>query len=302
MIAHAGQGDVRALVEEWVEDIGQRLGHCPIHVRTCRRVAMAFVAWSGVQSPEQIEPVSVMRWLRARGESVGRKTVLNEMSVIRTFADWLVSCGILSHNRIAGIRLPRAPKSKGCLPFTVDEATRIVAAAEAAELRAGGLPRAGGPLRSTFYRFILFTGLRFSEAAAQLWEDIDLNEMTLRVTHDKARRADVIPISPQAAETLRRWQPWSTGPLVFPRVPCNKSLERDMRSAGVEIKAGNWHRFRKCLITTLRRNGASLNQICRVARHVDPRTTMQSYDLHELDELRPVVQLFPNLPTSPKIS
>ncbi len=301
MIAHAGQGDVRALVEEWVEDIGQRLGHCPIHVRTCRRVAMSFVAWASIHEADQIEPITVMRWLRARGQIVSRKTVLNEMSVIRTFADWLVSCGILSHNRVAGIRLPRAPKSRGCLPFTVDEATRIVAAAEDAERRPGA-HRAHGPLRSTFYRFVLLTGLRFSEASAQLWEDIDLESLTLRVTHDKARRNDVIPITRQVADSLVRWRAWSTGPLVFPRVPCNKSLERDMRAAGVEIKAGNWHRFRKCLITTLRRNGADLNQICRVARHVDPRTTMQSYDLHEVDELRPIVQLFPNLPTSPKNS
>lgn len=294
MIALGDRGDIASVIDEWCDDIGRRLGHCDIHVRTCRRVTLMFVAWAKVRSAEQIDPVSVMRWLRHRGEQVSRKTALNEMSVLRTFVDWLVASGHLTHNRISGIRLPRAPKSRGCRPFTIEEAAAIILAAEEAE-GSSGRSRIHGPLRSTFYRVMLFTGLRFSELRVQEWQDVSLAERWLRVTHDKARRHDVIPISQQTADALVRWSRWSKGPLVFPHVPCNKSLERDMESAGVEVVAGNWHRFRKCLITTLRKKGATLNQVCRVARHLDPKTTMLSYDWHELDELRQVTALFPQL-------
>ena len=295
MIAHGDHDDIAPLIAEWCEDIGKRLEHCAIHVRTCRRVASMFCAWAKIRSADQIDPLSVMRWLRARGDRVSRKTALNEMSVIRTFVDWLVSAGHLEHNRIAGIRLPRAPKSRGCQPFTIDEARAIIEAADLAE-SSSGRSRIHGPLRSSFYTVMLLTGLRFSEMRAQRWDDIHFGERWLRVTHDKSRRCDVIPLSAQTVAALRRWRNWSTGELVFPNAPCNKSLDRDQKAAGVAVQPGNWHRFRKCLITTLRRKGASINEICRIARHVDPKTTMNSYDWHELDDLRKVTELFPSLP------
>jgi integrase len=264
-------------IDAWIEDSIDRLGRDRYSAAKQARIVLRFARESGVRSLEEISARLVTAWLARIGhEGAASQTRANALSAIRSFVRWAVEVERLDANPLELVRLARRERSgQGASAFTADEVAALVAIArrdiEESNLRLSK----GADLRATLYLVLATTGLRIGEARTQRWADVDLERRSLVVTRDKARRRDSIPLCEEAVEVLRWWRSRCEGPLVFAMVPTHRTLERDMRRCGIESGAGQWHRFRKAAITIRAEAGVPMWDLTRLARHVDPRTTLR---------------------------
>ena len=72
-----------------------------------------------------------------------------------------------------------------------------------------------GDIARDFLMLLLLTGLRRSEAADLMWENVDLEGRTLMIPDPKNREAHTLPLSDYLLELLLRRQRSSRGPYVF---------------------------------------------------------------------------------------
>lgn len=123
---------------------------------------------------DTVTPLSIQAFygeLMARGLSA--RTVRNCHTVIRQALRQAVRWRLLAHNPALDVDLPKArPKELCCLG--PDEAIRFLAAA--AEDR-----------YFFFWTFMLATGVRFGEAAAVRWEDVDWSAATVAIVRSLFR-------------------------------------------------------------------------------------------------------------------
>ncbi|BCX88478.1 hypothetical protein MIN45_P0847 [Methylomarinovum tepidoasis] len=86
-------------------------------------------------------------------------------------------------------------------------------------------------LHADFFRLVLLTGLRKSEALGLTWEDVDLKARLLTVTDTKARRPHALPLTDYLAGMLERHRH---------RQRCDRRLHRHRyRAAAGPDAAGN---------------------------------------------------------------
>ncbi len=147
-------------------------------------------------------------------------------------------------------------------------------------------------------------GLRVSEILALKWQDIDFNDLTIRVVrkvvNGRVSRVkteyseDELPLDPAFAAELRRWQeqcPPSEGDWVFPNPASGNPYyaseigKRHLRSAGEKanlehrgqpIKLG-WHTFRHTYRAWLDSTGTPVGVQQKLMRHANVSTTMDCY-------------------------
>lgn len=190
------------------------------------------------------------------------------------------------------IRLPRNGPCRGAEPITLEQFRRLLDVARRCDESDDGRKGRWGPLRETLYLVLGLTGLRIGELAVQEWADTDLVSAILRVTADKARRNDVIPIAGEAIEALSAWRRWSAGPLLFPVIPSHHTIAEQLTLAGI-VGRGRWHRFRKFAVVERARRGVDYRRLSRFIRHADLGTTLRHYDLVLCEELREVADAIP---------
>jgi len=292
-------------LDKWRTDQLDRLGYSPMEVNKAHRALTRIFDETKIRTIDQLKRRPLLAWLakyvreqEAKGFAGARKTALNHSSRLASFGEFLKLSEVVDHNPIDGVKMPRARRRKGAAPFTAEDVSKLILAAEHCEATMRQAQQFG-PLRSTFYAFLATTGLRYSEAKAQLWSDIDLADATMRVSHDKAKRNDTIPLTRECVAALKLWRPWSRGERLFPQVPSHHSLIDDMQRAGIaglaSGKRGQWHRFRKCAVQVRRQAGANIAVLTKLARHADPAMTIGKYDEAEMSEMRAVAELMPQL-------
>lgn len=297
------------------------LGYCEPEARKAVRAAEELTEAKRWGNPAQITQAEALDWLTAGIESGGggaRKTAKNKLSRLKAFGAYLKTAGLVEADPFAGLAIPRAGKGrrrKGARAFAWDEQNRIIRAAIEAEAGLADKRRwmyeRLGPLRSTFYLFLSYTGLRYSEAGRQRWEDIDLDAKVMWLTGDKSDRGDALSLPDPLVAVLRVWAEWSRGDgrlwsrgdaptdrkgRLFPRVPSHHSLTGDMAAAGVpgvaSGKRGQWHRFRKGLATEYARLGFSPAVAQKNLRHDDADLTLCCYtDLELSDQAKAAAKL-----------
>jgi len=280
-----GVASLAVLAREWLELYGSQLDWSDDHVKKGRA---AVDDWLRVTSCAHVAALSrgttrtYIHALLTAGRS--RKTVANRLSLLRRFGEWLIEHGLQTVNPWS-IPLAKTRSGPGATPLTTDEVRRLVATTEATDDGSSDRRRTGRA-RAAYYLFLFLTGLRRRESRRQRWDDVDFARRRMRVTASKSRRLEYVPLSAETTLLLRRLLDTADGPLVFPRPPIESTLRRDMQRAGVAIARGNWHRFRKAAVTALGVAGVPLRVQARFARHMDLRTTAESYDIVGDGELR----------------
>jgi len=247
--------------EVWLVD---QQGYDRHHSRNAGRWARRWVEHAG----DNLTPASCVAWLSAMSMSrkLSPQTIRNRMSICRQFAGWLVVQGRLSINPWVSIPAPRGRAGVGADALTQDEVNRLIVAAERAARHPDGRIRNNANARAVLYRLLNGTGMRWGEWRWQRWDDVDLERAELRVTKDKARRRDTLPISASVVATLRAWRQISQGETVFEDYPTQKGLDRDMQSCGIEGR-GKWHRMRVGFITSAFELGVPADLIQKLVRH-----------------------------------
>ncbi len=222
--------------------------------RVCDVTAESFIAWRHAQT---LTP----------------KTLNDYQHAIYAVLEWLKKTGRIEVNPIENVgRVDGVGKrSFERRAFTDDEAGRLLAVNEA---------------RRPIYLLALHTGLRLGELRALRWHDVDIERAIIRLRAEatKAKRADVLPITPTAQAILRELR--SIRPdaaRVFPKgVPSHHTVHADLLAAGIARtddrgRKVDFHALRTTFITNLARAGVPQRQAMALARHTDPRLTANIY-------------------------
>ena len=146
------------------------------------------------------------------------------------------------------------------------------------------------------------TGLRVSELLALKWEDIDFENLEIKVTESiwhqvlgvckTEASAKPVPMDQYMAEDLLRWRRLCPYPLdgdfVFasptmkgkqPYWPDNllkRYIKPTARRVGINKNIG-WHTFRHSFGTILKANGEDVKTVQELLRHANSRITLDVY-------------------------
>ena len=258
----------------------------PMDSAKCASIAREASERMGWRTTKDLTAPSCVRWLQGladRGLMGG--TLRNRLSVMRGFGRYLVEIGEWSSNPLREVRSPRVrarERGEGARAFEPEEVKRLIEAARVAE-KAHLNARRFGSCRSTLYRTLWDTGLRYTEAMRLRVRYADLDGLRIRVKGDKSGRGDTIPITSSLADVLNAWiqdRELEANDPLFVRVS-HRTLVRDMERAGVPREVndarGQWHCFRKGIITYHLRQGLDLKVVQEHARHASSVTTLNHY-------------------------
>lgn len=279
----------------------------------------------GEQLLTEIHSGAIQEWLDDLVKAGrGRSVIQHARSVLSNALAWAVLHKLLPTNPAAGVKLHWSLRSstskKGASQARGAENSEVASAAEkiqqhhldAEEMNvrpfaSADIDRLKGAIQSAkyrdFFRLLLGTGLRPSEARALIWEDIDLKKALLKVRRSvdehgnlgvgksfSARRTISLPLFVVKLLKDRKPQKPSKGALVFPgrargSFLTGKTLRTDWHK--VLKRGGFWnddpelrHRIydlRHTHATRLYELGTDANEISRRLGHSNLHITLQVY-------------------------
>ena len=145
-----------------------------------------------------------------------------------------------------------------------------------------------------FLHFILFTGLRRSEATKLTWENVDFNERTFLIPDTKNKEPHRLPMSDFLEDLLKRrfvsaekiWvfpSPVTNGPLKEPRT----ALTRIAEQSGVEFQL---HDLRRTFITIAESLDIPAFALKRLLNHKFSNDVTAGYIVPNTERLREPMQ------------
>lgn len=259
-------------------------------------------AWSTVH---HVNYTSAVAFLAARRRAVppwSGPTYDQAVSTLRTFGEFLRRSGHLPANPLMDLQSCGEKGEDGSRALTPDEARAIISASIDRHLRSR---RASGcaPL---FWLMMMYTGLRYAEACAVRWKDVDLGTGTLctdpKWQGNKSRRRDRIPIHAALADLLKGHldaaKPGSDAPgsPIFPKAPTRHTWHLEREAAGIAKRDGRnrpvtTHSCRKSFCTWLDSQSIPRGLVSRLARHSHTLTEERYIDHDGADEVRAIAAL-----------
>jgi site-specific recombinase XerD len=146
--------------------------------------------------PQKITRADVQEWVISMQDKVSSTTVYDRFVVVRVFFNFLVREGDLTTAPTDRIKPPR-PREVLTPVLTLEEMQRLLSTCGGSSLE---------DLRDrAVIRTLLDTGLRKSELAGLLVEDVDLFQQTLFIRQRKGGASAYVPIGAKAARDLDRY-------------------------------------------------------------------------------------------------
>jgi integrase/recombinase XerC len=146
--------------------------------------------------PEQITRGDVQEWVISQQDKVSSTTVYDRFVVIRVFFNYLVREGDLKVAPTDRMRPPR-PREVLTPVLTPEEIQRLLSACGGSSFE---------DLRDrAIIRVLVDTGLRKSELAGIMVEDVNLFEQTLFIRQRKGGRSAYVPIGVKSAREIDRY-------------------------------------------------------------------------------------------------
>jgi integrase len=278
-----GRGFRETTREEYRRDLGLDKEGRPLEP------ARGAIAFFGRLRLGEIEPRHVKRYVRELLEQgLAPATVRNALAPVRACLADAVEEGLLRRgNPAAGIRVPARPGTREQVDraraLTLDEAARLLAAVD--------------PAHGLFVEFLLQTGLRFSEAIALQWADVDFGRRRVQVRRRAYRGIDEpksrhsrrdVPLAAPMSQRLWELRKAASNPeggLVFTSGSggmldyanlYNRVLKPAARAAGVPWVA--FHTLRHTCATLLfTRQGLNAKQVQHWLGHHSAAFTLDTY-------------------------
>lgn len=243
--------------------------------RTDLRQFAEFLHEKGTEDLSAVEHLTLRAYLAGMSErNYGRRSIARKLASVRSLFRFLHRRGEIDDNPA---KLLRTPKLVRNLPNFLDE-QQINALLSAPD------PNEWSGLRDKAILELLYaTGLRVSELAGLLIEDIELAKGYLR-TLGKGRKERMIPLLPAAVTSLKEWLQQRESP---PRAK-GRGVPGDVRNVFINQRGS---------ALTDRSVRRLLDQYCRLAginQKVTPHTLRHSFATHMLNhgaDLRDVQEL-----------
>jgi integrase len=207
--------------------------------------------------------------------------VIHYARSIKSFSKWLWQDGRVRDDALVHLKSPAVIDRNVRRALESHEAAALIAVTPTLRQRAG-LP---GSERAVLYAVAMGTGLRLAELMSLIPESFDLDSEQPTITclgkNTKNGKEAIQPIHPELADMLR---PWLAGkPPGMPVFPVDYSnaapaLRSDLKAAGVaSADLFDFHCLRHTFITMVVKSGASVKVCQELARHSDPKLTMNVY-------------------------
>lgn len=237
-------------------------------------------------------PFNVKKKRQRRWQSDGKATWEKYRQAISAFFTWAVSREYLPENPASKQEFKLKQKKKIVRHYTPEEVADIFTEIEIYD------DVSMVPI-STFYRLLLYTGMRLSEAILLKWKNCKLSERKIFVVEDsyrfsptkiartKSKEERAIPIHPTLHTYLTKlpqdktfvFDSGENTPLYQPNRYW-KELNRVLTKLGID---GSVHTFRHTFAYLLCQKNVDLRRIQRLMGHQDIHTTMQYIDFYPED-------------------
>jgi integrase len=217
----------------------------------------------------------------------GHRTYNHYVQAIQQFCTWLVEKKRLTANPVAGIpRLNCATdvRSRRRALTPVEFEALVKAARQSTEL----IQCYDGETRARIYIVSYMTGLRRGEIASLTPSSFKLDDspptVTVAATISKHRRMDVLPLHRDLVVMLRDWiQGRQPDEVLVPKLAKRRTwlmVKKDLEKAGIPYQTAegvaDYHAAgRHTHITELLRNGATVPEAMKLARHTDIAMAMK---------------------------
>lgn len=291
------------IVSRWRDEMtarGVRPGSIQRMISTVERVAHS-QGWKRAEHVDYTGAVAFLAARRRQDKPWSGPTYDQAVSTLRTFGEFLRRSGLRHSNPLMDLQACGEQGEAGSRALTPEDARRILIASIDRHLKSR---RAKGcaPL---YWLTLFYTGLRYSEAEAMRWKDIDFTGETAFIYTDpkwkgnKGGRRDRIPLHPRLAEMLRAHRstvPDSSSALVFPIVPSRRTWQLDRERAGIPERDGRNrpatpHSCRKSFCTWLDAMVIPRGLVSRLARHATTLTEAKYIDHDPAEEMKAIAGL-----------
>jgi integrase len=227
--------------------------------------------------------LSDLRQIKGRRgrKQLSEGSVAHYARAIKSFTRWLWRDGRVRDDALVHMELPEVNDKFTRRALDSGEAATLLAITPTQRTRA----RMPGQDRAILYATALGTGLRLGELCSLTPENFDLDADPPAVTcsgeHTKNGKDAVQPIRPELAAMLRPWllgKPPGKPVFALDRDNAARALRLDLRAAGIAAWADyDFHSLRTSYVTMLVKSGASVKVCQELARHADPKLTMNTY-------------------------
>ena len=142
--------------------------------------------------------------------------------------------------------------------------------------------------------FVLFTGLRRSEASRLKWDDVDFEGKTVTIKETKNHQVHVLPLSDFLYELLKKRHAVKASPYVFPSdsergflIEPRTAVKRVSELSGVTFTL---HDLRRTFITIAESLDTPGYALKRLLNQKDPTDVTDGYNVSNVDRLREPMQ------------
>jgi len=149
-----------------------------------------------------------------------------------------------------------------------------------------------------YLHFILFTGLRRSEASTLKWDDVDFGDNTLTIAETKNHQPHTLPLSDFLEKLLKRRAETASSPYVFPAesergylIEPRTAVERVSKLSGVTFTL---HDLRRTFITIAESLDIPAYALKQLLNHKDPNDVTAGYIISDVNRLRDPMQRITN--------
>ncbi|MCL2101718.1 MAG: tyrosine-type recombinase/integrase [Fibromonadales bacterium] len=265
-------------IERYLESLDSQRKFSPHTIRAYARILQDFKDFLQDDIPAEKLNTDLMRdWLWSLKEN--KKAVATQsqaVACLKSFGKHLVRCEKLAHNPASAIKTPKKPQRLVSFLSQKDILLKTEFGDSENTLRA-----------RTVLELLYGTGLRISECANLVWENLNFTEELVRVW-GKGSKERIIPLTKEAIKWLCKYKDFQSKNAIpcFPKnfvfskngeAPYNtRKLYSDihnlLRSTGWEGKASP-HVLRHTFATHLLENGANIVTVQKLLGHSNPNTT-----------------------------
>jgi integrase len=200
---------------------------------------------------------------------------------VKSFTRWLWRDGRVRDDALAHMAAPEVNDRMVRRALEAEEAAALIAVTPTLRRRAC----LSGPDRAIVYATALGTGFRLGELMSLTPESFRLDEdppvIICLGPNTKNGKDAIQPVRPELADMLRDWlKDKPPGEPVFPinRDDAARSLRLDLADAGIDhAEEFDFHCLRHSFVSMLVKSGASVKVCQTLARHSDPKLTMNIY-------------------------
>jgi integrase len=218
-------------------------------------------------------------------------SVAHHARALKSFVKWLWRDKRVRDDLLAHMELPEVHDKMTRRALEVEEIAALLATTPTLRRRA----RLTGPDRMIVYSVALGTGYRLNEVMSLTPESFDLDAdppvILCAGKNCKNRKDTRQPIRLELAAMLKDWlADKPPGKPVFPirRDDAAPALRRDLEAAGVDSAASfDFHSLRHTFVTLLVKSGCSVKVAQTLARHADPKLTLNTYAHLTLHDVAP---------------